>query len=291
MIQTSKSTSNNPLLFLETFLNQEYFDSFENDFYNIPINPSFVSFRNQGYIEYLDSEYLNEEVSPRTCYFKNKVIEIIKLQANKSIRLIKDKADDIEISGNSASNYISKANLKISGLLTGVSSYNKLHLDIIPYLKDINKTLISLGNGKIEAKRSIQITNSKQGLFKPLISRKKLILIYELALELGILDENVVFEDDFITVFTHPSPKQVDSKIVFNKDNRKTFYFINNIKMFFDNLTPSAMDRSKSFFSKQGNLLAQNNIDKTNTELKKVDVSKYEDVLSAINAMAKKHNF
>ncbi|MBC5840429.1 hypothetical protein H8R23_03345 [Flavobacterium sp. F-380] len=291
MIQTPKSTSNYPLLFLETFLKQNYFDAFENDFYDNPINPSFVSYRDQGYIEYIDCEYLNEDVIPRKVYFKDKVLEIIKLQVNKSIQLIKDKADDIEISGNSASNYISKTKLKISDLLTGVSSYNKLQLDIIPYLKDINKTLISLGNGKIEAKRSIQITNSKQGLFKPLISRKKLILIYELALELGILDENVVFEDDFITVFTHPSPKQVDSKIVFNKDNRITFYFINNIKMFFDNLTPSAIDRSKSFYSKQGTLLKQGAIDGIDTFLRKNDVSRYKEILSEIQAMAKKHNF
>jgi hypothetical protein len=291
MIQTPKSTSNNPLLFLETFLKQNYFDAFENDFYDNPINPSFVSYRDQGYIEYIDCEYLNEDAVPRKVYFKDKVLEIIKLQVNKSIQLIKDKADDIEISGNSAYNYISKTKLAMSNLLEALLSYNKLHIEIMPYLKGIRHTLISLGKGEIKAKKLSKDAYSLQGLFKPLINRNKLIIIYELALDLGILDENVVFQDDFITVFTHPDPKQVDSKIVFNKDNRVTFYFINNLKMFFDNLTPSAMDRSKSFYSKQGTLLKQGAIDGIDTFLRKNDVSRYKEILSEIQAMAKKHNF
>ncbi|UFH36074.1 hypothetical protein [Flavobacterium acetivorans] len=298
MFPNQLSTQNKPLLFLEVFLTQDNFDMFENAFYNNSINPSFVPFREQGYVEYLDSEYLNEDVVPRKVYFKDEIIKILTSQRDKSIRLISDKVEDVENSGNSTFNYINNTKSKMIGLLEDVRSNNKLHQEITTILKGINHTLIELSKGRVSSRKSSIETTNKKGLFKPNIKTGKLKIIYDLTLELEILDENVVSQNDFINVFTHPDPKQIDNRIVFNIDNRIAFYFINNIKKHFSNLTPSAISISESFFSKptenkKSILLKQNNIDKINYDLRKVDTSnsKYKDVLDAIRDMEEKYKF
>lgn len=298
MFPNQLSTSNKPLLFLEVFLKQDNFDIFENAFYNNPTNPSFVAFREHGYVEYLDCEYLNKDVVPIKIYFKDEIIKILTSQREKSIRLIIDKVEDIENSGNSTFNYINNTKANMIDLLEDLPSNNKLNKEIITVLKGISHTLFKLSKVRVSVRKLSLETTSKKGLFKPNLKTGKLKVIYNLALELQILDEHIVSQNDFINVFTHSNPKQIDDKIVFNIDNRIAFYFINNIKKHFSNLTPSAISSSESFFSKptenkKSILLKQNNIDKINYDLRTVDTSnsKYNDVLVAIREMEEKYKF
>lgn len=296
MTSNQKSTLNKPLLSLQEFLKSDNFNIYEKNFYEMEVNPSMESFKEKGYIEYIESDYTTQEIVPTRVYFRDRIFSIITLHKNISINLIREKVEEIENSGNSTHNYISKIKHQIIELLEDVAKYNKLFHEISPILKEINSVLNALNQEKFESKKVVNRNNIQNGYFSPIISANKLSKIYEIAIELNILDFDEVSKEDFIEVFTHPNPKLIESKITFVTDNRRAFFFLNNIKKFFYNLTPSRISNSMSFFSKgtqnkNSVLLKQSNIDRINNDLRKIDVSKYEDILTAIKSMEEKYHF
>lgn len=296
MSSNQKSTSNKPLFFFQGFFEKKTFQTYERHFYENEINPSMKSYKEEGYVEFMDCVYLNEKIVPRRIYFKDEVLNLIVLQKNISIRLIKDKVEEIENLGNSPHNFISKTKQNIISLSKVLVYNNELYDGINNILNEITIALEVLRNRRFENKKLNNKYDIQNGYFAPLINVNKLNKIYQIALEMNILDEDLVTEEDFVTVFTHPNPKLIENRIVFNSDNRKAFFFINNIKKYFDNLTPSRMSNSFSFLSretqnKKSIILKQNNIDKINNDIKNIDTTKYNDILLAIKTMEEKYNF
>lgn len=103
---------------------------------------------------------------------------------------------------------------------------------------------------------------------KPNVKQSTLGIIYDIAIDLGIIDDEVVDEKTFISVLTG-NPTKTDDAIIFKSNNQISVHFLNSIAIFFNDFTPSKISKSKSFYNKQGKVFNQNDIDVANNRLQK----------------------
>ncbi|RYJ41578.1 DUF6617 family protein [Flavobacterium beibuense] len=78
--------------------------------------------------------------------------------------------------------------------------------------------------------------------------------LYEVGYELGLIDDVEIPEEMFYSVFTCLKPDEA-LKLTFNKSNPIVAYFLKQIEPFFDNLNAVTIEKSCSFYNKQGKLL------------------------------------
>lgn len=268
------SISNKPILFFQDFFEKNHFSKLFKDFFTNYDNPTFYANLEKGYVEYIDRIYLDGEDSskPRKMYFKDYLLNILVPQKIISIRLIKDKIEDIEYSGNSPAYYTLKTSQNLTILKSNIIISQNQYKDlIIPILDEIEAVLKI---PKSQPPFPAILPQNSNHYFRPTINIRKLKKIYYIARTLDIFDIETTTEIDFTNVFLSPYPAEILNRITFKSDNIRGLFFIQCMFKYFDNLKPSTISHSQSFYSKEtinkkSTLLKQSNIDNVFTYLKK----------------------
>ncbi|MHB1107917.1 MAG: hypothetical protein ACYCZ2_16300 [Lutibacter sp.] len=89
---------------------------------------------------------------------------------------------------------------------------------------------------------------------KPEIKRSFFKKLYNLSIDLDLIDDTIVYEDVFLDVFTSAKP-QKDSKIIFIKSNPLAAHFLKEIEIFFNNFNAVTIEKSECFVNKQNKVL------------------------------------
>lgn len=145
-------------------------------------------------------------------------------------------------------------------------------------------------NHKLFAKLE-SLEKSSYGTFfglKSFLKKSFLNDLYDLCLDLFLIDDEVVSESDFIEVFTALKPSQ-NIKIKFNEKNYPIVYFLESIQPFFDNFTFTAIEQSKNFYNKQNKLLTATDLSSTKSRNKNTSGQIISKIDSAINLLKSKH--
>jgi len=267
-----ESSKINPLLFFETFINNDSLREHEDQFYNYPINPSQENFRNLGYLQYTKDLYEeNEKFKPVTVFYLDTLKSFLSVQVNQSLTFLNNRKDKFDYKGKDHTPFTSKSLDIVYKLKNAVpSDYN--HKDeIMSFLVELeNKIKLLLDSPKVPIleKRIIKTT---QPYFEPIIKTGKLKKLYQIAIELYLINDEIVSEKDFLEVLMSNDPKMLENKIQFMADNQKVVYFITLIQKHFKELTFSRIVKSEAFLKqKTGIPFSQNDLDSTNSRIKKL---------------------
>jgi len=284
------SSQTRPLRDIEHFLKKESFEAYEKGFFDNPINPSFKSNREEGYIYYLKDNYFNDEQPFVKLFFNEELEKNLLLQANISMSLINEKKDEIENTEKNANVYIDRQLIKVDEIKNSIKHFETYQPIIFNVLDKLKSNLLNLLEEEQKTTPSIKIKLYGKSFFdlKKDIKLRHLKKLYQITSELDIIDEDVVTEDEFIKVITLPKLPSENYKIIFNKNNIITVYYINIISSFFNDLKPRAIHKSQSFFNKQRKVLNENDINRVNSSLKKNGVSKYDYIKNEIEKILPK---
>jgi len=277
MKRIESSTKIQPLLFFEQFLKKESLSIFEKEFYEANINPSFKAYKELGYVEYIKDLYEDiGEVKPVKVVFLDVLENRLKVEFDLSVKYINLRREEIENIEKNSDIYLNQQIVKIDRLKKSLDSDYSNKSIIIEFLDKIRNYLSGLlGQKPFQNIRHIKITGRTYFDLKDDIKVKHLKKLYDATVSLSIIDEDIVPMEDFINVLISPKLPDSKYKIIFNKDNRLSVYYLNLIAVLFNDLRPSIISRSKSFIKKGGNILDANHMNKINSFLNQNDTSKY----------------
>lgn len=113
--------------------------------------------------------------------------------------------------------------------------------------------------------------NINESLFKVKsgILKRKFEKLYDITIEHGIIDDELISQETFISVFID---KETKEKITFNCKNGLTMMYLDTISVLFDNLTGKSIQNSSRFYTKGG----KTSISETNYNKAKKDISEKE---------------
>jgi hypothetical protein len=266
-----ESTKTRPLLFFESFIDNDKLIKYEDMFYEYSFNLSQENFREQGYIKYFQDSYEDEPATPIIEYFKNTLNRLLVAQVCITQGLLEDRRNELEYQNISTDIFIQRQLLIVNKLKTASESlaiYKDLFQDTLNQieinLKAINPPYNRTPEKAPEIKRSNPFFEPKDKI--TITHLKKL---YEIAVDKFIVDDQEVFEETFIAVFSSNKPELLKEKIYFSCNNLVATFYLNCIMWFFKNLSHSSITKSKSFHNKQRKLLNQNDLDKAENYYKK----------------------
>lgn len=119
---------------------------------------------------------------------------------------------------------------------------------------------------------------------KPSLKKSFLTDLYDLCIDLFIIDDEKVSESDFIDVFTSSKPNPY-LKIIFEEKNYPIVYFLESIQPFFDNLTFTSIEQSQNFYNKQNKLLTASDLSATKSRNKNSSPPIIKKIDTAINTL------
>lgn len=275
----NKSTKTNPLNYFKHFLQEEAFKSYEKSFFDFPINPTFKSNREEGYIQYLKESYKDNENPYVKLYFIEELEKHLTIQSKNSLKLIIDRKDEIENTEKNANIYINRQLTTIDEIQNSIKYFEIYQPVIFSVLERLYSKLQGYLDDNQKAAKRFKANKYSSGKsffdLKDEIKVRHLSKLYDLTLELDIIDDEVINEQDFIEIFTCPKLPKENLKLIFNKDNRTVGFYLNIISDLFNNLTPRAIHKSKSFYNKRGKFFYENDINKVNNFLRKNNIEKY----------------
>lgn len=260
-----ESTKTRPLLFFESFINNDKLTKYEDMFYNFPANPSQENYREQGYIKYLKDTYVDEPVITITEYFKDNLKKLLQAEINFTKSLLIERKDEIEYFDSKSDIFFKKQLETIQLLKVENESITVCKELILETLNIIENYIKKLGNIGGKAPNLLPKIKTNKPQFDPKVNRRTLKKLYDIALDNKIIDDEIVAEEDFLNILTSNSPESLENKFVFTCDNQVATFFLNQIAVLFYNLTHSEISKSKAFINKGGKILNQNDLDKAKT--------------------------
>lgn len=283
------STKTQPLFFFESFIDSSSLEKYENLFYDSPLNPSQEAHREHGFIKYYKDLYEDEDVIPITEYFKTNIETLLNAQVSTTELLLLKRRDELEYQNTKTDSFIQRQ-LNIIQVLKGrtdtITVCKQLITDTINKLEILVK---QTGNGIIQVPKKLSKIKTNNPYFEPIVGRKVLIKLYDIAIDNRVFDEEVVTQSDFLDVFMSNTPQSIENKIQFQCDNLTATYFLNSIMVLFNNLKHARIVDSKSFYSKGGKLLIQRDLDKAkSTYEKKVLKKSYSKIQKEIDILTNK---
>jgi hypothetical protein len=293
MIPKINSTKTNPISYFEYFLREVTFKAYEKSFFENPVNPSFQSNREEGYIYYLKSSYNNEEKPYVKLYFKEELKKHLLLYYNISTSLISQRKDEIENTQKNANIYLERQLSKIDVIKKSIDyfeSYQPLIFSVLEKLEKVLKNYIVTEQNFTNTNHKIKKVNYSRSFFdlKEKVKISHLRKLYDLTISLDIIDDEVINEEDFITIFQSTKLPNENLKLIFNKNNRVVGYYIKEISYLFKDLTPRKIDKSQSFINKRGKLFNENDINKVNNYLESNNTKKYNYIKNEIDKILHK---
>ena len=112
------------------------------------------------------------------------------------------------------------------------------------------------------------VINEKQSYFgvKDAVSEKLFKDLYDLADSHELIEYDVVDERTFLDVFLR-NPSDKNTIIRFNCYNGLAITFLESLKPLFTSLTPKSIEKSRRFLTKNGNVLTENNYNRSKPSL------------------------
>lgn len=259
-----ESTKTRPLLFFESFLKNDKLIKYESMFYEYPINLSQENFREQGYIKYLNDSYIDEPVSTIE-YFNETLNKLLKAQVFTSKMLLEERKDEIEYFNIKPNIFAQKQLEIIKKLKVKTGSITVCRGIILESLNILEEEIIKFNS--IISQEPSRFTNIKTNnpFFEPVVNRKILQKLYDVALDNRIIDEEVVTENAFLNILTSNDPEVLENKFIFSCNNQVATFFLNTINVFFLNLTHSKISKSKSFINKNGKIFNESDLNTAKT--------------------------
>lgn len=284
-----KSTKTRPLLFFESFINNEVLKKYEDMFYNYPINPSQKPFRELGYITYTKDVYEDENFSTLILYFKEDLEKLLSAELDITKALLIKRRDKLEYLSYKTDVFFDRQlsiihTLKVK--LESITVSKDLLKNTIEKLEDcIKKTSINLHH----TPRRLSEIKTNKPYFEPKVTKKILDKLYDVAIGNDLIDDDEVSQSDFLNVFMTNTPEKTESIIKFHCDNQTATYFLNAIMVLFKNLKHARIADSKSFFSKGGKLLNQADLDTAkNRYEKKINKKVFLNIQKDIDVITKR---
>lgn len=283
------STKTQPLFFFESFIDSSTLEKYENLFYDSPLNPSQEAHREHGFIKYYKDLYEDEPEIPITEYFKTNIETLLNAQVRTTELLLLRRRDKLEYQNIKIDSFIQRQ-LNIIQLLKertdSITVCKQLITDTINRLEILVKLT---GNGIIQVPKILPKIKTNNPYFEPIVGRKVLIKLYDVAIDNRVFDEEVVTQSDFLDVFMSNTPQSIENKIQFHCDNLTATYFLNSIMVLFNNLKHARIVDSKSFYSKGGKLLIQRDLDKAKSTYEKKALKKsYSKIQKEIDVLTNK---
>ncbi|MCC4212253.1 hypothetical protein [Leeuwenhoekiella parthenopeia] len=279
------SNKTEPLRFFDYFINKESLLQFEKHFFDYLINSSQVCNKSQGYIEYIQPTYEKGYPEKTRIYIKDELQTKIRIQGNISLKLLKVHKNERLYVNDESNQFIDFQLERINTLIDKSKKlpYKEILSEELHYLYSEIEELKSK-NSRIKKKPPIQPFIGNNPFFgnKSKASRKTLSKVYDVILDLEIIDEVNTTEEDFINILTDTNPILLKSGIFFIKDNYHSIFFINVLSKLFDGFTNSKIAKSQSFYSKGKVAFTQRSLDKYNTLLKQRSTKKYQYIENAL---------
>lgn len=110
--------------------------------------------------------------------------------------------------------------------------------------------------------------------------------LYDITVDLEVIDDIEIEEEKFITLFTSPNPTE---SLRFNKSNSLVVYYLDQIKIFFDGLTVTKISNSKLFHNKQGKPITDKDIYTTRSRNSKSKLSEKNRIKELIDELKEKY--
>lgn len=273
-----------PLTFFDTLL--------EPNGYNICKNNTISSVEEsvKGYLESVDYDkgeisfwhYDHEsgETELTTYSFEKELPKKIEEEITKAKNCIDSLTLEIDKKGNSHEVFLKSQVKHIFFLLDKLSRAevpnNELVRDFLEGLKSylIDRYSIKHTNRRhpVESKSSSSYFDLKTSIKMSLIEE-----LYNVTVDLEIIDDEVVSEEAFINVLTgHPS--ESGDVIVFKCNNQLAVHFIDSIQAIFNNFTYSQISKSEQFFNSKPKVLNQADLDNAKTRVKRSSSNKIENI-------------
>jgi hypothetical protein len=282
-----ESTKINPLLFFETFINGDSLRKHEDQFYDYPINPSQENFRGQGYIQYIKEVYSEEEeYKPVKKIYIDELKRFLDSQVNYSFNLLRDRKELFDYEGKDHIPF-TKKNLNIVYKIKDIIPEKYKHkVEILTSLNELENQIKHLLEPLKNSISQKSIIKSTQPYFEPIIRIKGLKKLYEIAIELDLIDDEIVSETDFLKVFMSNNPKALPNKIHFKANNQKVVYFIILLQKHFRQLTFSRIAKSEAFLRKTSIPFDQVILDTTSSRIKKlVDKEDFKKIKNSLDSL------
>lgn len=209
-------------------------------------------------------------------------------EAEKAKNNIDSIAFEINKNGNNANEHLLSQIKHLNSLIDkSKTTYPKLKF-IENTIEDLIVYLVDRYSLKESYKKRILNINIKSSFFdvKSTVKRSLLEELYDISIDLEIIDEEIVSEETFINVLTL-NPITSQEVIIFKCNNELAAHLINCIQPLFNNLSTSQINRSKSFINKNGKTLNQADLDNANKRLRRKSSAIIERVTNHISRLLK----
>lgn len=277
-----------PLKFFEDFIQKDSILKFENSFYNYPINPSQVKNKSQGYIEYTKDIIAKDNKERVRKYFAVELKTKLRVQSQVSLDFLKHHKKERLYMNDESDQFI---NLQLQKLNTLFHNSKKFpYEDVISqelqFLYSEIKKLLTVKKHNKE-KPPFQSSIGNNGFFgnTSKANHKTLSKIYDVILNLELIEEVNTTEEDFINILTDTNPKILESRIFFIKDNYHSIFFLSILSGIFNDLSSTKIAKSKCFCSKKGIPFSQETMDKYKSLLKKRSSKEYQYIEDALKGI------
>lgn len=141
------------------------------------------------------------------------------------------------------------------------NTHPEIRTELISIISDIN---IRYSHYHLIHKAFRKLTNNPDSIFsyfqvKSEITTSFFEKLYDITIDLDLIDDVETSEDLFIEVFTNAKPEP-ENKIRFIKANAFIAFYLKEIEDFFDNFNSATIEKSRSFLNKQGKILTSTDL-------------------------------
>lgn len=228
----------------------------------------------KGIVQYIDfdiDEITQEPFQEECTYdFQKEFALRVKKEAETVQNRIDQEVIEINRAGVNADQFVRTQVKELQYLISKAKTLYPKHTFIEDSLLGVLKYLVDKNSLSESFKKQNEIKTAKTSFFDVKSTTKRSLLqdVYDTAVDLEVLDDEVVTEETFLNVLTG-NPSKTNEVIIFKCNNQLVVHFLNCIQCLFNNLTFSQIHKSGSFVNSRGKILKQADLDNANSRLKR----------------------
>lgn len=260
------------------------------------LNKGFEYLKEYDY--YLKDEMIVDDVEPvfEITIITKEIFLEEKFQDKKKLFLGELNAELSSFEPDERKTYLTKVFTDLYNIHKKVLNTEINHQQIIENkIKDLIDDLTLLYKDEIISHKLFARINSLEkdslGTFfglKPYIKISFLIELYDICIDLFLVDDEEVSEEEFISAFTSNKPDP-EYKVRFIEKNYPIVYFLESIQPFFDNLSFTSIEESSNLYNKQFKKLTATDLSTTKSRNKNTSLPIIPKIDNAISVLKSKY--